>query len=180
MATAKISEPTPPPRKNRLARKSPPLPCYSASWTGLRGREHATGAGRCPRERLSGARPRPELGLWPRPYGAPPPGRPAPRPPANPRGSAAAAAARSPLDHLPVHCGKPEPAAEPALTPGGRVRELPQGWRGRCARTGRARGGAGRSGGPRAASAGCLLPHIPKRKINDAFEVPRAPSRVVV
>ena len=80
----------------------------------------------------------------------------------------------------PVHCGKPEPAAGPALTPGGRVRELTQGWRGPCAGPGRGRGGAGRPGGPQGASTGCLLLHISKMKIKDAFKVPRAPSRVVI
>ena len=80
----------------------------------------------------------------------------------------------------PVYCGKPESAAEPALTPGGRGRQLTQGWRGPCGGTGRGRGGAGRSGGPQGASTGCLLLHISKMKINDAFKVPRAPSGVVI
>ena len=164
-----------------MARKSPPLPCYSARWTGLRGREARDRSPGAARRKGAAASDRgPSFGsgpaLWrhapwtPRPSAARKPsglGR-------RSRGSV------TPGPQRPVHCGKPEPAAELALTPGGRVRQLTQGWRRPCPETGRGRGGARRSGGPQGARTGCLLLHISKMKINDAFKVRRAPSRVVM
>lgn len=80
---------------------------------------------------------------------APPLGRPAPmtpRPSDARKPSGLGCLSRSSATsgpERPVHCGTPEPAAEAALTPGGRVQKPAQGWRGESAGTRRGRGGAG-------------------------------------
>ena len=122
MATAKISQPTPPPRKIQDGPEEPPTTLLQRQVD----RSPRPGStrpepGRCPQERRSGERPRPELRLWPRPI--------APRPlDATPLGRPQTLGARPPQPQL----GHPRTPAPGALwETGARRRACTDPWRAR-------------------------------------------------